>query len=39
MVEEQGMPPLDPENWKLVLDYLSTYYGSGSKIQGESSVE
>ena len=27
MVKEQGMPPLDPENLKLVLDYLATHYG------------
>lgn len=36
MVEEQGMPPLDPDNLKLVLDYLATHYGrkgSGATTQ------
>jgi hypothetical protein len=28
MVEEQEMPPLDPSNRDLVLDYLATHYGS-----------
>jgi cytochrome c len=28
MVVEQEMPPLDPQNRNLVLDYLATYYGS-----------
>lgn len=27
MVEEQGMPQLDPKNRKLILDYLTTHYG------------
>ena len=27
MVEEQGMPELDPETWSLVLDYLARHYG------------
>ena len=30
MVEEQGMPRLDPENWNRVLDYLATHYGADS---------
>ena len=28
MVEEQEMEPLDPEEGKLVLDYLATHYGA-----------
>jgi cytochrome c5 len=27
MVEKQGMAELDPENRRLILDYLTTYYG------------
>lgn len=27
MVEEQGMPSLDPKIRKLILDYLVTHYG------------
>lgn len=27
MVEEQGMPLLDPKSRKLILDYLATHYG------------
>ena len=27
MVEEREMEPLDPEDRKLILDYLSTHYG------------
>lgn len=27
MVEEQGMPRLDPKNRKMILDYLTTHYG------------
>jgi cytochrome c len=27
MVEEQEMPPLDPEDRKLIVDYLAKYYG------------
>ncbi len=27
MVEEQGMEPFDPEDRKLVLDYITTHYG------------
>ncbi len=30
MVEEQGMDPLDPEDRKLILDYLATHYGRDS---------
>jgi cytochrome c len=30
MVEEQGMGPLDPEERKLVLDYLATHFGRDS---------
>ena len=30
MVKEQAMPPIDPENRKLVLDYLTTHYGADS---------
>jgi cytochrome c5 len=30
MVEEQGMPPLAPENLKLALDYLAKHYGRNS---------
>lgn len=30
MVEEQGMPPLDPKNLELALDYLATHYGRNS---------
>ena len=28
MVEEQGMPALNAEAWKLILDYLTTHYGA-----------
>ena len=31
MVEEQGMPELEPATRNLVLDYLSTHYGLGVK--------
>lgn len=31
MVEEQGMPALDPENLELALDYLAKNYGRNSK--------
>jgi cytochrome c len=27
MVEKQAMPPLDPDDRKLILDYLATHYG------------
>jgi hypothetical protein len=27
MVEEREMDPLDPEDRKLILDYLTTHYG------------
>ena len=27
MVEEQGMPEPDPEDWTLMLDYLAEHYG------------
>ena len=30
MVEEQTMDPLDPEDRKLILDYLTTHYGRDS---------
>ncbi len=30
MVEEQEMDPLDPEDRKLILDYLTTHYGRDS---------
>jgi len=30
MVEEQEMAPLDPEDRKLILDYLTTHYGRDS---------
>ncbi len=30
MVEEQAMDPLDPEDRKLILDYLTTHYGRDS---------
>ena len=30
MVEEREMEPLDPEDRKLILDYLTTYYGRDS---------
>ena len=33
MVKEQEMPPLDPENRRLVLDYLATHYGRDSDRQ------
>ncbi len=31
MVEDQDMEPLEPEDRKLILDYLSTHYGRDSK--------
>jgi cytochrome c5 len=31
MVEEQGMPALDPATRNLVLDYLATHYGLGTE--------
>ena len=30
MVEEQALDPLDPEERKLILDYLTTHYGRDS---------
>ncbi len=30
MVEEQAMDPLDPEDRKLILEYLTTHYGRDS---------
>ncbi len=30
MVEDQEMDPLDPEDRKLILDYLTTHYGRNS---------
>jgi cytochrome c len=36
MVEEQGMPELDPETHRLVVDYLAEHYGPESR--GDSSL-
>ncbi len=33
MVEEQGMPPLDPPERDEVLDYLAQHYGPDSRTQ------
>ena len=33
MVEEQGMPELDPEEHELVLDYLTHFYGPDRRAQ------
>jgi len=39
MVEEQEMEPLEPEDLKLILDYLSTYYGPDRKAQSGAIVK
>ncbi len=33
MVEEQGMPPLEDEEHRLILDYLTEWYGRDQKAQ------
>ena len=35
MVEEQGMPELDPDERELVLDYLAELYGPDRKAQSQ----
>jgi cytochrome c len=37
MVEKQGMPELDPESERLVLDYLAEHYGPDSRGDGSLS--
>lgn len=34
MVDEQGMPPLEPAERKLIVDYLAEFYGPDRKARG-----
>ncbi len=33
MIEEQGMGELDADEWRLILEYLSTFYGRDRKAK------